>query len=138
MKKIKNSRIHAFGNLKQEDLLPVSANKLKPKISLEYLFGKFCVSECQAVEKSDVMDTLHRISKLSWQDIIQSGKSSSGYEQIARNFINCPIPKNDLFQSIEKVTVLHRKGKIPIIGFRINETFYIFAIDRNFTAYDHG
>lgn len=137
MKRISDDQWSASTRFKQENIFPVSANKKKPKISLEYLGGSFCISKCQAVEKADVVDTLHRISALTWQEIIQCGKAGSGYEQFSRDSIKYSIPKVDLFNSIDKVTVFHRKGKIPVIGFRIEETFYIVAVDRTFSAYKH-
>ena len=52
--------------------------------------------------------------------------------------LNCQIPNNILFQEQKHATVFHNVQKIPVIGFRIDETLYNFAIDRDFTAYSHG
>ena len=113
-------------------------NQCKPKLSFEFLSGDWCISQCQRDEKAEIIDSLHRISKYTWQDCIQLGKSGCGYEQLDRSQIKCTIPRDDFFKNLDKVTVFHRKKKIPIIGFRIQDVFYIFCIDRKYNAYKHG
>lgn len=139
MKKFEQTRSwSASKKFMQESVLRKSVNTLKPKISFEYLTGKYCISKCESREKAEVIDTLHRISKSTWQELIQCGKAVSGYEQIGRKQLKCSVPVAELFINIDKAAVFHRKNKIPVIGFKIEETFYIFCIDRDYSAYDHG
>lgn len=128
----------ASKKFKQESIFPEAANLQKPKISFEFLNGKYCISKCESKEKAQVIDTLYRISQSTWQELIQLGKNGSGYEQFSRKQLRCHIPDTAIFQNHDKVTIFHRKDKIPIVGFRIGETFYIFCVDRDYSAYGHG
>lgn len=138
MKKINKANECRSGKLKQEAIEQVNYNRSKPKISLEFLQGKYCVSKCQKHEKAQIIDTLHKISQHTWQEIIQEGKYGFGYEQIEVSQLKCALPQNTIFDNLDKVTVFHNTPKIPIIGFRIQDTYYIFCIDRNYKAYNHG
>ena len=137
MKRIdRNKGRDAGKRLLQEAVPQITANMKKPKISFQFLCEDNAFMR-QTAEKSEIMDTLLRISKFTWQELIQQGKSGSGYEQFSRKQLKCPVPDADLFKNIEKVTVFHRKRKIPLIGFRIEDIFYLFRIDRRFDAYIH-
>lgn len=135
-KKIKKEFLS--GKFKFEEIGIVNYNQQKPKISLEFLSGDYCISECEMREKAEIIDTLHRLSFYTWQDLHQLGKNGSGYEQFDLSQLRCSIPKDERFRNLDKVTIFHKKKKIPIIGFRINDVYYVFCIDRTFDAYDHG
>ena len=40
----------------------------------------------------------------------------------------------------EDVTLLvfRFSGRKPMVGYRVKEAFYVLALDRDFTLYDHG
>lgn len=125
-----------MGRFRPESIGDTSCNQRKPKISLEFLQGDYCISKCQQNQKAEVMDTLHRISWSTWQEHHQIGKNG-GYEQLNIAQLKCRAPKHRLFDNLDKATVFHRKDKIPIVGFRVEDIFYVFCIDRDFTAYKH-
>ena len=136
MKKINKEKERRSCKLKHEE--QVNYNRSTPKISLEFLQGKHCVSKCQKDEKAQIIDILHRISQHTWREIIQEGKSGFGYEQIEISQLKCKIPQDEIFCNLDKVTVFHNAPKIPIVGFRIQDIYYIFCIDRKYNAYNHG
>lgn len=59
-----------------------------------------------------------------------------GFETLPVDSLKCKIPK--YFENSEKAVVFHNPGKKAIIGFREEENYFIIALDRNFTAYNHG
>ena len=124
------------GRFKTETVGEVTYNQRKPKISFEFLNGDYCISKCQQSQKAEVIDSLYRISQLTWQEHHQIGKSG-GYEQFAKKQLLCNIPQDEKFINTDKVTVFHRKDKIPIVGFRVDDVFYVFCIDRDYSAYKH-
>lgn len=124
------------GRFKTESVGKITFNQRKPKISFEFLNGDYCISKCQQNQKAEIIDSLHRISQHTWQEHHQIGKSG-GYEQFGRDQLRCKIPHEEKFINTDKVTVFHRKDKIPIVGFRVDDVFYVFCIDRDFSAYKH-
>ena len=127
---------HRSGRFKAESVGEITFNQRKPKISFEFLIGEYCISKCQQWQKAEIIDSLHRISQLTWQQHHQIGKSG-GYEQFEKKQLLCQIPQDEKFINTDKVTVFHRKNKIPIVGFRVDDVFFVFCIDRNYSAYKH-
>jgi hypothetical protein len=137
MKKFHKEKVFTSAKFNPEQAEKVNFNQRKPKMSFEFLSGDFCISKCQQWEKAEVLDTLHRLSQRTWQEIIQLGKSGIGYEQLGTCQLKCSIPQEAVFRNLEKVTVFHKAPRIPIVGFRSEDVFYIFCIDRSYSAYDH-
>lgn len=137
MKRIDKKRERSSNKFVQETIRS-GHNQMKPKLSFEFLTGKYCISDCQQDEKAEVIDILHRLSQRTWQEIIQLGKAGIGYEQFEKERMKCSLPTSEYFENIDKVTVFHRAPKIPIVGFRVQEIFYIFCIDRTYDAYEHN
>lgn len=138
MSKFKNVRDRSKSQKINTPARQVSFLCKKPKFSFEFLSGKYCISNCESREKAEVISTLHKLSKLSWREIYQLGKSGIGYEQFDLSQLHCSYPHDETFLNLDKITVFHKEQKIPIIGFKIEEVYYIFCIDRTFDAYDHG
>ena len=138
MKRIKHTENTTHNKFLPEQLGNVNFNQVKPKISFEFLNGEYCISKCEKKEKAEIIDTLHQLSQKTWQEIIQSGKNGIGYERIELSQLKCRYPHDRCFQNIDKATIFHHKKSIPIIGFRTDNTYYIFCIDRNYKAYKHG
>lgn len=116
----------------------VNFNSKKPKLSFEFLAGDYCITKCELREKAEIVDTLYRLSQHSWQELLTLGRKHGGCEPLSLSELNCPIPNDLLFQGQKHATVFHNVQRIPVIGFRIEETLYIFGIDRDYTAYNHG
>ena len=116
-------------------IIAVSVDLLFPKLSIEYLDLNDCI--LQKDVQLNVCKTLRLVLKHTWREIHQLGKSGIGFETLKLDELKCPYPKSDIFQMIDKVTVFHRQEDIPLIGFRVQEVFYLFHIDTNFKAYEH-
>ena len=111
----------------------VNFNARNPKISFEFLAGDYCLSKCEIREKAEIDDTLHRLSKHTWQELLTLGRKHGGCEPLPIAELKCSIPDNILFREQKHATVFHNPGKIPIVGFRIEDTFYMFCIDRTYS-----
>ena len=109
--------------------------QIKPKISLSYLDGNFCISKCTQGEKAEIITTLHRMSKLTWSDLQQLGRKRGGHENIEVKSLNCNVPSEFLEEA--NALSFHNPQKIPIIGFRREDVFYIIAVDPKLKAYKH-
>lgn len=137
MKKFHKEKVFTSAKFNPERAEKLNFNQQKPKISFEFLSGDFCISKCQQWEKAEIIDTLHRISQRTWQEIIQLGKSGIGYEQLGTFQLKCSVPRDSIFRNLEKATVFHKAPRIPVVGFRSDDVFYVFCIDRSYSAYDH-
>ena len=113
-------------------------NARKPKISFEFLEGDYCLSKCEVREKAEIADSLHRLSKHTWQELLTLGRKHGGCEPLPLTELTCAVPDNILFREQKHATVFHNPGKIPIVGFRIEDVLYLFCIDSTYTAYNHG
>ena len=112
-----------------------STQSQTPLFCLNMLRGNYCLSQCEQEEKAAFADTLHKLSKLTWAQIMASNRHGSGCEIIARDSLKFDLPST----VTDDVRVLafrfHRKA--PMLGFRNGRTFHVFALDRDFTAYPH-
>ena len=138
MKRFDRKREVYSGKFYIESEETTNHNQKKPKLSFEFLSGDYCISQCQQREKAEIIDTLHKISQRTWQEIIQLGKSGIGYEQIKLSQLKCVSPKCKIFDNLDKVTIFHKPPKVPIVGFRVEDIFYVFCIDRTYNAYKHN
>ncbi|MDH2123758.1 hypothetical protein N5J75_11170 [Pantoea brenneri] len=106
-----------------------------PTFSLRYLQKDFCVDCCEKNEKAALADRLFKLSKLSWADIRKADRHGLGTEKISRNSIKAPIPHH-VTEDVEFIA-FRFCGKAPMVGYKLNSTFYILWLDRVFKLYDH-
>lgn len=113
-----------------------SAQQQKPIFSLYYLEKSHCLSNCTKEEKAAFADTLHKLSQLTWNEIISSPRHGAGYEKIAKNAIRQPMPSH--IKSDINLIAFRFCAKAPMIGYREENIFHVIWLDRTFTLYDHG
>ena len=114
----------------------VSPETLHPYFSLQYHGRDYCLSRCQKDEKASFADTLHKLSKLTWQQIRASHRHQFGYEKIERNEIRAGIPPY-ITEDVNIIAFRFHKTA-PMVGYRDRATFYVVWLDRDFSLYDHG
>lgn len=112
-----------------------STNKLKPIFCFEFLKGSYCLSKCEPKLKVKVIDKIHHLSSLTWQEITGTNRKSNGTEIIPIRQSKCRVP--DKFKHIENFLVFHTADNHAILGSRQEQVYYIFGIDFNYTAYKH-
>lgn len=135
MKKIKSPPA-ASGKFKQLPAAGVSTNKETPLFGLQYLDSTYSLKACTKDEKAAFGDTLDKLSKLSWGELLTAPRNGSGYEIIPQYQIRASIP-NHVTSDI-KLLAFRFCGQAPMVGYRVDRVFYVLWLDRDFTLYDHG
>lgn len=111
-------------------------NKDCPKFSFQYLQRGYCISDCGKDEKALLLDSLHKRSQMTWQQIINATRHGLGSELIPKHQIKTGIPQ--AFVNEESFMSLRAIEKAPMVGVRVRSTYYVIWVDRAFTLYDHG
>jgi hypothetical protein len=88
------------------------------------------------VEKAAFADTLAKLSRLTWGEILRSSRQGLGHEKINRSAIKAAIPQH-VTDDVNFIAFRFH-GRKPMVGYRDMEIFYIIWLDRDFTLYDHG
>lgn len=104
----------------------------RPKFSLKYLGGQYCLSHCTKDERAAFADRIHYLSQQTWSQIFQGARHGGGFEKINEPLTWLP----DKF-SQKQIIAFRFIGKKSMIGFADKEVFYVLGLDRDFTAYGH-
>jgi hypothetical protein len=108
----------------------------KPVFSLYYIQKSHCLSDCNKDEKAAFSDTLHKLSQLTWNEIILSPRHGLGCEKISRNSIKSAIPSHIKDDAV--LIAFRFFGRASMVGYREGNTLHVIWLDRTFTLYNHG
>lgn len=116
---------------------PRDTNKLRPKFCLEHILADYDIKGNEDKEqKAAFAEQLQTLAALTWSEIQLSHRHGVGQEQIAVRSLKINLPP--FFGDEEKVIALRYKGKLPILGIRVQEVFHVIAVARNFNElYEH-
>ena len=108
-----------------------------PLFSLERLQpGNYCFSALSKDFKAAFAEAIFRRKDTNWRELIHSDRHALGLEKISKDSIKAAIPQN--IKEDEKHFLAFRfHGKYPMVGYRVNDIFYILWFDHNCTLYDH-
>ncbi|MEM9538468.1 MAG: hypothetical protein AAGA60_03040 [Cyanobacteria bacterium P01_E01_bin.42] len=106
-----------------------------PIFSFKYLDRQYSIAQCTKDEKAALIDTLDRLSQLSWRELRQAPKHGLGYEKISRDAIRASIP-NSITEDVNFIA-FRFCGKAPMVGYRDGAIFHLIWLDRDFSLYDH-
>ncbi len=108
----------------------------RPAFSLQYVDKKYCLSKCQKKEKAAFADTIHRLSRYTWAELMRSPRHGVGCEKIPQYHLTRPVPPH----LTPDVTILAFRffGKAPMVGYKHGRVFYVIWFDRKYTLYSHG
>ena len=131
------TRIH---NLEQKKTATEKNNteNQPPSFSFRYLVKHtdFCYDSLNKTHKVALIDTLYRLSQLTWSVLRSTHCHGLGFEKIERNALNFSLPNevpNDY-----NIIAFRFCGKAPMLGYRSSDgIFYIIAFDSKFKAYKH-
>lgn len=112
-----------------------STQSQTPLFCLNMLQGKYCLSHCTQEERAAFADTLHKLSKLTWAQIMASNRHASGCEIISRDSLKFDLPST--VTDDVRILAFRFHGKAPMLGYRNRRTYHVLALDRDFTAYPH-
>lgn len=133
-KKIQKQRNKGSKRIKSP-ITPESSNQKKPVFCLQYLDREYCVTKCEKEDKVAIIGSFYNLSRLTWQQISQSGRHQNGFEKIDRKSIKRPIPSH--ITPDTTIIAFRYNGKKAMVGYRLDVTFHIVWFDRDFTLYNH-
>jgi hypothetical protein len=123
--------------IKTPEIPPVSYDNVPPHFSFEYLDDQYGLSGCNKDERSCLLDKLRILGTTPWAELITTARHKHGTETIPKGQINGKLPKI-ITDDVQKVLAFRFQGMKPMVGHRIDRTFYIIWIDSKFKLYDHG
>ena len=133
MKISKSRYTKKSGKIKPTDVSSTqSIMDRRPKFSLKYLSGQYCLSNCNKEEKAAFADRIHRLSQQTWSQIFQGDRHGSGFEKI-----NEPLSWISNNFSEKQIIAFRFSGMKAMIGFADKEIFYVLGLDRSFSSYGH-
>ncbi|KHD06842.1 hypothetical protein PN36_28430 [Candidatus Thiomargarita nelsonii] len=121
--------------LKSHAASNVSPEQQYPAFSLRYLDQKHGLEQCNQEQKAALIETIHKLSQLTWNHIYSSNRHASGCEKIAKMSIKVPIPKH--IPKDANFIAFRFYGMAPMIGYRDETIFYILWLDIHFSVYSH-
>ena len=114
-----------------------STNNDRPIFSLEYLRGRYCLSQCTSEEKAAFADAIHRRSQMTWGEIQRAPRHGLGSEIIARESLRVQDFPADCTEDIP-ILAIRFQGTKPMVGYRRGRLFVVLHLDRDYSLYDHG
>lgn len=116
----------------------IDYDNLPPIFSLERVQnGDYCFSVLGQEDKAQFAEAIFKRKDLTWNQINSSGRHGLGHEQLPKNQIKAPNPRN-VTHDREHYMVFRFNGMKPMVGYRINQIFYVLWFDHNMTLYNHG
>lgn len=108
---------------------PIDYNSCKPIFSFFYMQyqSKQCLSQCDQNSKSDVVNTLLRLSQCTWQEINVAPKQSLGFEPIPVYRFKAPFPPI-VTPEVRSLTVFRYSSVGRIAGFREKDIYHILMV----------
>ena len=109
-----------------------------PRFSFRFLIrnSDFGFESLDNDSKIALMNTLHKLSRLTWADIRLTHKHGLGHEKIEPSALNFKLPQG--VPTDRPILAFRFCGKAPMLGYRsVFGTFYIIAFDTKFKAYRH-
>ena len=108
-----------------------------PIFALHYLDPRsFGLAQCEARQKVSVLDTLYRLSRQTWSQLLQSDHRHGGYERLPRDKIVAPIPVH-VTDDVQRFYVFRSGNEGRLVGYRVDQTLVILWIDFKFRLYPH-
>jgi len=118
-------------------LEPIDYDSKPPVFSLEKLEpGYYCFSKLDQKDKAAFAESIFKRRNIPWREIKNLPRHGLGLEKIAKSSIKTILPKH-ITEDFNFFLAFRFSGKKPMVGYRINEIFYVLWFDHNFTLYEH-
>ena len=113
-------------------------NEMPPIFSLERIQNtKYCFTKLNKDMQAAFATSIYKRRDITWKQIAQEGRHGLGYEKIAKDSIDPPLPRF-ITEDINSFMAFRFSGKKPMVGYRQKNIFYILWFDLDFTLYDHS
>jgi hypothetical protein len=107
--------------------------------SLEFLDSRFDLDRCDTNDRAEFAMALVKFSRMTWQEIQNSHRHGMGHEKIniADTKLAGKLPGR--FCDETDILAFRYRGKKPMLGFRVDQVFYVIGVEKNFgDIYHHG
>lgn len=135
---VKQPTIEASGPVGPPPQLPTqgSTNGLPPVFELNLRDRHYCLDNCQNRDQQAAFaKTLHKLSQLTWGQIMGANRKGVGTETIRRDQLHAAVPPW-VTPDVE-LLALRFSGKHPMVGFRLGRVLTILWLDVDMTLYNH-
>jgi hypothetical protein len=112
--KLREPSVPAAGSLRTREV--TSPDDEHPVFSLRYLQDDFGLRHCTREEKAALIDTLYRLSQLTWAQLRLAPRHGLGYERIASRAIRAPNP-HGVTEDVAYIAFRFH-GLAPMVGYR--------------------
>ncbi|WP_414917060.1 hypothetical protein [Pseudomonas sp. IT-P395] len=112
-----------------------SSEARPPVFSFEYLQNGWCIQDCEAVERSKMLERLRILGKMPWRELRKEHRHRYGCETIARNSLKVGIPA--FLTGDVRLLVFRAFERVAMVGYKNHRVFYVVWIDREFKLYKH-
>lgn len=117
---------------------PQNYDEMPPLFSLEKIIGdKYCFSKLSSENKSQFAESMYKRRCMLWKDINKADRHKLGTEKIPKGQIKGSIPKF-ITDDFKDFLVFRFNGKLPMVGYRDKNIFYVLWFDFDFSLYNHG
>lgn len=106
-----------------------------PVFSFEYLQNGWCIQDCEAVERSKMLERLRILGKMPWRELRREHRHRYGCETIERNSLKVGIP--DFLTGDVRLLVFRAFERVAMVGYKNHRVFHVVWIDREFKLYKH-
>lgn len=107
-----------------------------PVFCLKYIHRDFSLSACTDEEKGKLIERMHKLCGMTWEQIRQAQRHGLGQEIIPQEALRASKPQH--ITPDVNFYALRFDGLKPFIGYKSGFIFHIVYIDRNFNLYKHG
>jgi len=115
---------------------PTNYNERPPIFSLQQLQdGKYCLTKLDKAHKASFSESIFKRRKILWKDLQVMDRHGLGTEKIAANSLHAPIP--GFAQDNDYFLAFRYKGVNSMVGYRVNDIFFVMWFDHDFTLYKH-
>jgi hypothetical protein len=112
-----------------------SSEARPPVFSFEYLQNGWCIQDCEAVERSKMLERLRILGKMPWRELRKEHRHRYGCEKIERNSLKVGIPA--FLTGDVRLLVFRAFERVAMVGYKNHRVFYVVWIDREFKLYKH-
>jgi hypothetical protein len=116
---------------------PINYDQRAPIFSLERIqAGAYCFSALDKEGKAQFAEAIFKRKSLTWGQVKTIDRHGLGLEKIAKHSIKAAMPPF-ITDEFDDFIALRFNGKSPMVGYRLNDVFYVLWFDHNFTLYNH-
>lgn len=117
---------------------PPNYNAMCPIFSLERIQqGDFCFSNLETGDKAAFADSIFKRRTLTWERLQREDRHKLGSEKISKESIKATIPKF-ITEDEQNFLALRFNGLKSMVGYKVNNIFYVLWFDPKFNLYKHS